>query len=427
VKAYALNSINPDFSLSPSPAFGSQDLTFSEAFSIIEDAIVARAFPAASVAITHQQRLVALKAFGNFMYEQDPKKAAGLAHSSRQDRDFQVTPATLFDLASLTKVLATTSMAMLLYERGLLDLDIAVAAIIPEFVSSAIPKDPRRQEVSLRMLLAHSSGLPAYEKLFLKTHTRDELLHSAFTTPLTADPATRAEYSDIGFIVLGAALERIAGESLDRFCQREIFGPLGMINTTFNPSPESRGDIPPTANEEEGVLGAPSTKSGQAPAREISNSHLSSGLHQKTHSSFRGRIIQGEVQDENASALGGVAGHAGLFSTAEDVAKFAHAMLQGGRPILRSETVALFTRRESAPGGTSRALGWDTPSTPSQSGKYFGPNSFGHLGYTGTSLWIDPGRQLSITLLTNRTWPDCASQAIKNVRPEFYDAVIEAL
>jgi CubicO group peptidase (beta-lactamase class C family) len=144
-------------------------------------------------------------------------------------------------------------------------------------------------------------------------------------------------------------------------------------------------------------------------------------------SPFRNRIIQGEVQDENASVLGGVAGHAGVFSTAADLAKFAHAQLSGGHPILRPETVALFTRRESAPPGTSRALGWDTPSTPSQSGQHFSPASFGHLGYTGTSLWIDPVRQLSVTLLTNRTWPDCSNQAIKQVRPQFHDAVVEAV
>ena len=115
------------------------------------------------------------------------------------------------------------------------------------------------------------------------------------------------------------------------------------------------------------------------------------------------------------------------FSTALDLAKFAHALLNGGRTILRRETIAIFTRREDAPRGTSRALGWDTPSTPSQSGKYFSPQSYGHLGYTGTSLWIDPARQLSVTLLTNRTWPDCSNHAIKIVRPMFHDAVVEAL
>jgi CubicO group peptidase (beta-lactamase class C family) len=242
------------------------------------------------------------------------------------------------------------------------------------------------------MLLAHSSGLPAHEKLFLKARTRDELLHAAFTTPLTANPATRAEYSDIGFIILGTALERVADESLDRFCRREIFAPLAMTSTTFNPPTEIRAHIPPTVNDQ----------------------------------TFRQRIIQGEVFDENASVLGGVAPQAGLFSTAADLAKFAHVMLNPGRPILRPDTVTLFTGRQPAPPGTSRALGWDTPSSPSQSGKYLSPNSFGHLGYTGTSLWIDPARQLSITLLTNRTWPDCSNQAIKQVRPKFHDAVIEA-
>ena len=283
-------------------------------------------------------------------------------------------------------------MAMILYERGLLDLDAPVTAVVPEFLSGS-GKDPRRREVTLRMLLVHSSGLPAYEKLFLKAKSRDELLQAVFTMPLAANPASHASYSDIGFILLGVALERIADEAIDRFCQREIFAPLAMTSTTFNSPAELRAKIPPTADDQ----------------------------------TFRHRIIQGEVQDENACILGGVAPHAGLFSTARDVAQFAHAMLDGGRPILRPETISIFTRREAAPAGTSRALGWDTPSAPSQSGKYFSPNSFGHLGYTGTSLWIDPDRQLSITLLTNRTWPDCSNRAIKTFRPAFHDAVIEAL
>lgn len=280
-------------------------------------------------------------------------------------------------------------MAMILYERGVLDIYSPVAAIVPEFASV----DARRAEVTLRMLLAHSSGLPAHERLFLSTQTREDLLRQVFATELTAAPGTRAEYSDIGFIILGIALERLADEALDTFCQREVFGPLAMTRTTFNPAKALREGIPPTAND---------------------------GM-------FRHRVIQGEVQDENASVLGGVAGHAGLFSTAGDLTLLAHSMLSGGYPILRPETVNLFTRREATPEGTSRALGWDTPSSPSQSGGHFGRHSFGHLGYTGTSLWIDPERQLSITLLTNRTWPDCQSQAIKQVRPAFHDAIVLAL
>jgi CubicO group peptidase (beta-lactamase class C family) len=357
-----------------------------------------------------------------------------------------VSPATLFDLASLTKVVATTTVAMILYERGLLELDAPAGGVVPEFLAASASKpDPRRRNITFRMLLAHSSGLPTYEKFFLKAHNRDQLLHAAFTMPLSADPGSRAEYSDIGFIILGAALERLAEESLDRFCQREVFGPLAMAHTTFNSPAEMRARIPPTADERK-ECGA------GAPAREMRVSPEPPKSSKTTRSTFRNRIIQGEVQDENAFVLGGVAGHAGLFSTAEDLARFAHAMLQCGagaparempaaskslsastsvrgsfRPILRTETIALFTRRETVPTGTSRALGWDTPSAQSQSGKCFSPSSFGHLGYTGTSLWIDPERQLSITLLTNRTWPDCTNQAIKEVRPRFHDAVIEAI
>ena len=355
--------------------------------------------------------MIALKSFGHFTYEADFPL---------------IKPATLFDLASLTKPVATTTAAMILYERGLLELEAPVVGVVPEFnADSTGAPDPRRREVTFHMLLAHSSGLPAYEKLFLKAHSREDLLQAAFTTPLSADPATRAEYSDIGFILLGTALERIAGEPLDVFCQREVFGPLAMVNTAFNPSASARAQIPPTADER---LSQDEECGADTPVRQMPAVPKMPGANPlATRSTFRNRIIQGEVQDENASILGGVAGHAGLFSTAEDLARFAHVMLHGGRPILRPETVALFTRREPAPPGTSRALGWDTPSAPSQSGKYFGARSFGHLGYTGTSLWIDPERKLSITLLTNRTWPDCANQAIKQVRPRFHDAVVEAL
>ena len=240
----------------PAPAHEQQDAVFAPAFELIQQAIADRVFPAASVAITHQGNLVGLKAFGRFTYEPDSPAA---------------TTATIFDLASVTKVVATTSMAMMLYERGLLDLDLPVVAVVAEFAG----EDPRRDAVTLRMLLAHSSGLPAYEKLFMRAKTRDELLSAAFATPLTANPGAKTEYSDIGFILLGAALERIAEESLDRFCQHEVFGPLAMTHTAFNPPSAWQASIAPTANDQ----------------------------------SFRHRIIQGEVQDENASVMGGVAGH----------------------------------------------------------------------------------------------------------------------
>lgn len=324
--------------------------------------------------MTHRGVLVAHKGFGRPTYDAaSPAVEAG----------------TIFDLASVSKVVATTAMAMLLYERGLLDLDAPVAGVLRQFAAD----DTRRAQVTLRMLLAHSSGLPAYERLFERARTREELIHAAITTPLEAEPGTRAAYSDIGFIILGEALARLADEPLDAFCRREVFGPLGMIRTAFCPPAELRSHIPPTVDDRD----------------------------------FRRRIVQGEVHDENAWVMGGVAGHAGVFAPADDVARFAHAMLSSGVPILRADTVALFTRRETAPFGTSRALGWDTPSLPSQSGKHFSARSFGHLGYTGTSLWIDAERQLSVTLLTNRTWPDRTPQAIKEVRPQFHDAILEAL
>jgi serine-type D-Ala-D-Ala carboxypeptidase len=359
---------------SPARALAEQDAVFERAFGVLRAAIAEHAFPAASVAVTHKGQLVCSKAFGRFIYEAESP---------------ETTTGSIFDLASLTKVIATTSMAMILYERGILDLEMPVVSLLREVKTD----DPRREQITLRMLLAHSSGLPAYEKLFLRAKERDELVAAALTTPLAADPGSKAEYSDIGFIVLGLALERLAEDALDHFCRTEVFGPLGMSHTTFDPPLHWWALIPPTVDDQ----------------------------------SFRQRIIQGEVQDENASVMEGVAGHAGLFATAEDVATFAHAMLEGGRPIIRPETVALFTRPESRPVGTSRALGWDTPSSPSQSGKYLSARAFGHLGYPGTSLWIDPEKQLSVTLLTNRTWPDCANHAIKEIRPAFHDAVVEAL
>jgi len=370
----ALHTTNASSARSLRSQFEDQEQVFTHAFQALEDGIAQKAFPGASLAITHSGKLVAFKALGKFTY--GPESTP-------------VTTESVFDLASVSKVVATTTMAMILYERGLLDLDAPLAEILPEFAG----EDEHRNAASLRMLLAHSSGLPAYEKLYLRAVTREELLRLAFAVPLRCGPGSHAEYSDIGFILLGLALERIAQESLDHFCQREFFGPLGMLQTTFNPPTGWKFNIPPTADDQ----------------------------------IFRKRIIQAEVQDENASVLDGVAGHAGVFSAAKDVAIFSQALLGGGASIVRPETVALFTRRELSPPGTSRALGWDTPSAPSQSGKYFSPSSFGHLGYTGTSLWIDPERQLSVTLLTNRTWPDCTSQAIKEVRPRFHDAVVEAL
>jgi serine-type D-Ala-D-Ala carboxypeptidase len=364
---------SPDQPSSPAPSCEDQERVFARALALLREGIEQRAFPGAGFAVVNQGKLVGCHAVGRFTY--DPGSP-------------QVAPGTIFDLASLTKAVATASMAMVLYQRGLLDLDAPLAGVVPEFLRH----DPRRAEVTLRMLLDHSSGLPAYLRLFETAAIREELLAGALDAPLEAEPGTRAAYSDIGFILLGEALARLADDTLDRFCRREIFGPLAMADTLFRPPADLRPGIPPTEDDR----------------------------------SFRRRILRGEVNDENASVLGGIAGHAGLFAPAADLARFAHCLLSGGPPVLRDTTLSLFTRR-SGPPGSSWALGWDTPSPPSQSGRHFSPRSFGHLGYTGTSLWIDPERQLAVVLLTNRTWPDRRSQKIKEVRPRFHDAVIEAL
>jgi serine-type D-Ala-D-Ala carboxypeptidase len=360
-------------------ALDHQDKQFQRAFDVLRSGIGQRAFPGAAIAVTHQGKLIAHKGLGHFTYD-----ATSPA----------VTADTIYDLASVTKVIATTAGCMILHDRGLFKLDQPLADLLPEFADNgAEQKDARRRQITLRMLLSHSSGLPAYVKLFQTAHNKDELIQQALRVPLIADPGSHAEYSDVGFILLGQALEKLSHEPLDQFCQREIFAKLNLGHTCFNPPAELKPIIPPTEDDR----------------------------------TFRHRLIQGEVNDENASVMGGVAGHAGCFATSLDVSVFAQCMLRGGAALVKKETFEIFTRRQHLPPGTSRALGWDTPSQPSQSGKYFSSRSYGHLGYTGTSLWIDPDRQLSVTLLTNRTWPDRGSQAIKQIRPAFHDAVIEAL
>lgn len=346
----------------------------NNALAVLANGIAQRAYPGAAFAVCQSGRIILQGAIGRFTYDETAE---------------DVTLNTVFDLASVTKVVATTAMAMLLHDRQKLDLQKKVVDLLPEFASD----DARRKRVTIEMLLSHASGLPAYELLFERAGSRQDLMNRAFKVPLIADPGTHVEYSDIGFILLGNLLETIAGEQMDVFCSREIFTPLGMKSTCFRPAENLRRQIPPTCEDR----------------------------------NFRHGVIQGEVHDENASVMGGVAGHAGVFGNTTDLMSFAACMLGYGERLFPTETVALFTQRQSSPPGTSRALGWDTPSPPSQSGHYLSGSSFGHLGYTGTSLWIDGERQIAIALLTNRTWPDNGSKLIKQVRPVFHDAVMEEL
>jgi serine-type D-Ala-D-Ala carboxypeptidase len=347
---------------------------------LLETGITERAFPGAVFGVWRDGDNLALEAVGRFTYAADSP---------------EMTAHTIFDLASVTKVVATAALAMRLWQRDALPLDLPVAELLPEFADG----DPRKHRVTVKMLLAHTAGLPAHRKLYElpaviaadSAESRAAAAKAAcLAMPLEADPGARAEYSDIGFIILGEALLRLTGApNLQEICDREVFAPLALTTTRY---------LPPT-----------SWTPRIAPTRDWS---------------WRHRVLQGEVQDENCAVLGGIAGHAGVFGDCADLLRFAAAVSAPG-DFFEPLTVDLFSTRVAG----SRALGWDTPSSPSQSGRMFSSRSIGHLGYTGTSLWIDLEQQIAIALLTNRVYTEQGppNQLIQQIRPALHDAVMEAL
>jgi CubicO group peptidase (beta-lactamase class C family) len=364
---------------------GQADERFIPALKVLQDGIARKAFPGCAFGILAGGRVVLSSSLGRFTYDETSPA---------------VKPETVFDVASITKVVATTAMVMLLYQQGRLDIDTPLGEILPGFVVGRQARDQARH-VKLRHLLAHSSGLPGIVQFFKTADSPAKLFQSCLELPLEAEPGSRAEYSDPGFILLGKALEVVTRESLTKWTHREIFLPLGMKATHFRPPAHDRATIPPTEED----------------------------------TSWRHRVIQGEVQDENAVVLGGVAGHAGLFSNVPDLLRFAAVITGAGREpgsaepgtsLFHRETVETFAERQ-APEGSSRALGWDTPSGNSTSGRHFSGHSIGHLGFSGCSLWIDLEAHIVVALLTNRTWPDRANRLIREVWPAFHDAVREAL
>jgi len=318
-----------------------------------------------------------------------------------------VTIHTCYDLASLTKVLATTTALLLLMQRGRLTLDDRIDRILNELQGSAAGA------ASIHQLLTHSSGLPGwrpyYERLASlevgqsgfpgRTAAREAVLGYIAQEALVYERGSRSLYSDLGFMLLGWAVERLAGESLDQFCNNQIYRPLEAQPLAYVP----RGlQAMPAASLESHAI---------APTED---------------DPWRGRMLCGEVHDENAFALGGVAGHAGLFGTARAVLAVAKAWMDGRRGktgLLQPDLVTLFTTRQQGIPNVSWALGWDTPSAPSSSGTRFTPESFGHLGYTGTSLWIDPVKELEVVLLSNRVHPTRKNERIKTFRPLIHDLI----
>jgi CubicO group peptidase (beta-lactamase class C family) len=342
---------------------------------VIERGIKAGGYPGAAVVVGRKGAMVWEKGFGRIGWTEE---SAGV-----------VPERTIYDLASLTKVVGTTTAVMILFDEGKIHLDDAVSTYVPEFSGGG------KENVTIKMLLEHRSGLPAGRDIWRMAHTPEEARAAVISTPLFAAPGQYYEYSDLGADVLGFAVEAIAGERLDTFLQRRVFDPLGMSDTHFRPDASLRGRIAPTE------LTPP-----------------------------RGYPIRGEVHDENAYALGGVAGHAGLFSTVSDLSMFAQMLLNGGTyngaRIVADSTVQLFTRRAAG----TRALGWDTCAGSFGCGKYMGAEAYGHTGFTGTSLWIDPEREMFVILLTNRVHAAKArrpAKVISDVRADLADAAALAV
>ena len=341
--------------------------------SIVTAAIADRASPGVAIAVGRYGRLVIERGWG------------------RQDWAPNAPPATdssIYDMASLTKVVATTTAAMLMEQDGKLDLERTVVSYLPEF------NDPEKAAITVRMLLLHTSGMKQFQFLYREIKGREQYLQRINAKPLIHKPGEMFDYTDWNMIVLQQVVERISGNSLDALLAVRVYGPLGMRDTQFNPPESLKPRIAPTEVQ-----------------------------------AFRGGQVWGIVHDENAWAMGGVSGHAGLFASARDLAVFEQMLLNGGTyngvRVLRPETVARWTARQRK--DAARGLGWENPSPRSSAGQYFSPRSFGHTGFTGTSIWADPDKGLFVVLLTNRVDPSRDNPKIGPLRRAVSDAVQSAV
>ncbi|HET9402503.1 MAG TPA: serine hydrolase, partial [Candidatus Acidoferrales bacterium] len=356
----------------------------SRAYALLDGGVADGAFPGGVIAVGHNGTF-ASHAFGRLTY--DTKSAKVMAD-------------TVYDAASLTKPVVTTTLAAQFVEAGRMQLDAPISVLLPEWLTAAKDKSSAqidwRKRVTLRNLLTHTSGLPGHVDYFANSKSEHDIVERAITEPLMYEPGTKSEYSDLDFMLLGEMIERLTGRTLDSLAAEKIFAPIGMRDTSFNPSAKMKSRIAPTEND----------------------------------TAFRKEQVRGEVHDENAWAMGGVAGHAGLFTTAGDLAAFAQMMLNGGiyahHRVLRRSTVEDFTEAQAV-SAKARTLGWMAPTENSSSGRYFSAESFGHTGFTGTSLWIDPKKDLFVALLTNRVYPTRENDKLAKLRPAIHDAVVEGL
>lgn len=362
-------------------------LDFSRIDSIVQSGISNRIFPCAQLLIGLDNDILYEKSYGRLTYDENSEE---LKHHH------------LFDIASLTKVVATTTAIMLLYERNLISLDDKVIKYIPEFDNNG------KSKITIRHLLLHNSGLKAWIPFYKYYGTKEDALNAIHRINLEYSPGSKFIYSDLNAILLGLIVEKVTGKSLDVFCNYEIFSKLGMDETGFNPNDNMKNFCVPTEHD----------------------------------SYWRFKLLQGEVHDEAAYLFGGVAGNAGLFSNARDLYDFSRMMLNKGfyynpytrglkeERLFKEETIDLFTSKVTGlPYKNSRALGWDTKPEPNQyspqCGDLFSENCFGHTGYTGTSIWCDKDRNLIIIFLTNRVHPNRGNEGIKDIRPDLHDEIVK--
>ncbi len=350
--------------------------TFSVIDNIMELAVKDSVFPGAVLLFGINQNVLYNKAFGNYTYD---KNSANVKTNS------------IFDLASVSKVAATTSAAMLLVQENKLNLNDKVVKYLPEFNNNG------KDEITIRNILLHNTGLPAFKKYYDEYSTAAEVIDDIMNLELNSKPGEKYVYSDLGMITLQKVIEKITNKTLDVFLKENLFAVLDMNRTMYNPSEEMKKECVPTEDDD----------------------------------FYRMRLLQGEVHDERAYMLNGVAGHAGLFSTAEDLSKLVRTYLNNGKyknkQIFKPEILSEWTTKQTAQ--STRGLGWDTKTIDgySSAGNYFSGNSFGHTGYTGTSVWVDKDSKLFVILLSNRVHPTRANRKISQFRPIIHDAIYRAL
>jgi beta-N-acetylhexosaminidase len=339
----------------------------------INNMITDSVFPGATIEFGSAKKTIYRQGYGHFTYNEKSNK---------------VSEKTIYDLASLTKVFSTTLAIMRLYEKGLLDLESSLDEILPEYI------DHPKSEIQIKHLLTHSSGLLHHKEYFREIKGKEAYYKAILDEPLIYEKGTKTKYSDLGFILLMQIVERISGKTLDQFIHEEIYQKMNLNDIRYLPNDSLKKQIAPTENV-----------------------------------AWRGKLAQGVVHDENATAIGGVSGHAGLFSSVADLGKICQMLLNkgwfNGQRVLRESTIQLFTSRANTDSNSVRAFGWDKPSPVSSSGIYISDQAFGHYGFTGTSVWIDPKNDLYIIHLSNRVYPSRDNIKIRKFRPRFFNLIME--